>query len=165
SPSHILTINEADHEKMTSPFSTMYLSSISEVHQSQSSEIPFRSSLIFRTGNLSSSFFGGYFWQAKPFKKMPIELNDLSSQSEFGFSTNHSRNSVSAICSRVLFWRCSRSILSSKLERTEAMARCSGRGGRRNKCCFTTSVCTRCLPELPVIDRIATSRKSGDIER
>ncbi|WP_230406526.1 hypothetical protein [Candidatus Scalindua japonica] len=35
------------------------------------------------------------------------------------------------MASRVLFWRWSRSILSSRLERTEAMAFCSGRGGRR----------------------------------
>lgn len=44
-------------------------------------------------------------------------------------SMNHCRNSVSAMRSSVPFWRCSRSILSSRLPRTAAMAFCSARGG------------------------------------
>src|SRR3546814_9403638 len=58
-------------------------------------------------------------------------LNFPSSQSSFASSTNHCLNSVSAIFSKVAFWRCSRSILSSKLLRMEAMAVCSGGGGTR----------------------------------
>ena len=56
--------------------------------------------------------------------------NGFSSQSSLPSSINHCRKSVSAICSRVLFWRWSRSILSSKLLNTSAMAFCSGSGGR-----------------------------------
>ncbi len=47
-------------------------------------------------------------------------------------STNHCLKSVSAIFSKVAFWRCSRSILLSKLLRTVAMATCSRSGGDFN---------------------------------
>jgi hypothetical protein len=52
--------------------------------------------------------------EAKPFKKLATLLNGFSPQSSPSSSTNHWRKSVSAICSRVLFWRWSRSILSSQ---------------------------------------------------
>ena len=50
----------------------MYLSSTSEVTQSEFSVKPFLNSLIFKTGSLSTSLFGGYFWQAKPFAEKSL---------------------------------------------------------------------------------------------
>src|SRR3989304_3641303 len=60
--------------------------------------------------------------------KSPINncFSDCSSAS----STNHCLKIVSANCSKVLFWRCSKSILSSRLHKMEAIDCCSERGGR-----------------------------------
>lgn len=53
----------------------------------------------------------------------------FSSQFSCASSTNQWRKMVSAMASRVLFWRSRRSILSSRLLRTEEMVFCSGSGG------------------------------------
>ena len=55
--------------------------------------------------------------------------SDFSSQSSLASSINHWRKRVSAIASSVAFSRFSKSILSSKELRIEAIRFCSSRGG------------------------------------
>ncbi|MPN10889.1 hypothetical protein SDC9_158186 [bioreactor metagenome] len=79
----------------------------------------------------------------------PNKLRGFISHSSFISSINHCLKNVSAIFSSEAFWRWSKSILSSKLPRTEAMFFCSGSLGRERHKSSNACFGTLCLPEVP----------------